>query len=562
VYRLVAQLLAATVVSLVVIATAAATPDAGDAAKPQGAGIASNPYGWLDGVDGNGVASGWTCDPDDFSQPLHVHFYVDGPAGTGSYIGQTYADLTREPAVGDACGGWRNHGYGWRLPGWLWDGQWHRLYAHAISIGPGGNELLQGSGLWFRLGGTSPIGWVEALDGDGVAHGWTCDPDDPSQPLHVHFYVDGSFVGQVYANLTREPAVGDACGGWRNHGYNFILPESVRDSQARTLSVWAINVGPGDHRQLNGSPRGFVLDPSLEIESFQWGDWGIEAVPSSAVGAGPAAEAEAGASAEPEAEGSQQVEARPADEAETGASREAEAEGSEEVEPDPADEAETGASAEAEATGSQQLEAGEAREGEAGAAAETEAEGSLGLEAGAAEEADSGAPAGAEAEGPPEAEADPAVETEPGASSEVPAEPSPEAESGTSESPAPGESPGVSSTRCEWHNFDANWKQTRLYTVLRYRGYFRICYIPNDRIVSVTNMWGDASWVCGWCGWNWLGNASGYPTHQNFGSHAVLRYRGTVQFCPPHFWCIGTRQPWVNITFYPNGTKRQVIGVV
>jgi hypothetical protein len=416
--------------------------------------------------------------------------------------------------------------------------------------------------MWFRLGGSTPLGWLDVIDEDGVVHGWTCDPDDFSRPLYVHFYVDGSFVGDVYADQTREPVVGDVCGGWRNHGYKFILPESVRDSEWRSVSAWAINLGPGPNPQLNGSPSGFRLDPSLETESFEWGEWGVEAVPSSAVDAGPAEGAETGAPAEAAVEGSQGVDPAQAGEAEADASAGTEAQGSEDVEAGQAGEAEAGASAEAEAVGPHEVEADPVEAPEMDSSPEAEAESSQEVEAGLADEPETNPSAEAGADGSQEVEADPAEEGEADASEEIPARPSSEAASGTSESPAPSESPGVSSARCEWHNFDANWKQTRLYAVLRYRGYFRICYIPNDRIVSVTNMWGDASWVCGWCGWNWLGNTSGYPTHQNFGSHAVLRYRGTVQFCPPHFWCIGTRQPWVNITFYPNGTKRQVIGVV
>jgi hypothetical protein len=89
---------------------------------------------------------GWTCDPYNY-QTLSVHFYANGPSGAGgTYIGQTVANLTREPAVGALCGGYSAHGFRFITPNGLKDGLPHSIYAYAINLNPYGvNPLLGGS---------------------------------------------------------------------------------------------------------------------------------------------------------------------------------------------------------------------------------------------------------------------------------------------------------------------------------------------------------------------------------------------------------------------------------
>ncbi len=105
-----------------------------------------NPTGYHDSADCS-VSTGWTCDQNDYSQSLSVHFYADGPAGGGGvYVGQTLANLQRETAVGNLCGGNPNHGFSFTIPDSLKDGKTHLLYGHSINIGPSGsNPLLSGT---------------------------------------------------------------------------------------------------------------------------------------------------------------------------------------------------------------------------------------------------------------------------------------------------------------------------------------------------------------------------------------------------------------------------------
>jgi hypothetical protein len=86
---------------------------------------------------------GWACDGDNYSQPLDVHFYVDGPAdGRLKPIAIVSAGIKREQAVANRCGGKAIHGFYYALPEALRDGKQHTIYAYGISAPAGTNPLL------------------------------------------------------------------------------------------------------------------------------------------------------------------------------------------------------------------------------------------------------------------------------------------------------------------------------------------------------------------------------------------------------------------------------------
>lgn len=105
-----------------------------------------SPIGWLDSVNTtNGNASGWSFDPDNSSASNTVHFYIDGPAGSGTYIGQAAADLPR-PDINAAYSISGNHGFEFTIPTQYLDGTQHTIYAYGIDIAGGDpNSHLQGS---------------------------------------------------------------------------------------------------------------------------------------------------------------------------------------------------------------------------------------------------------------------------------------------------------------------------------------------------------------------------------------------------------------------------------
>ncbi|WP_153064973.1 RHS repeat domain-containing protein [Xanthomonas arboricola] len=58
--------------------------------------------GGIDGIT-SAVISGWACSTN-LTQPVDVHFYLDGPGGTGSFIGAKTANLPSEAGVAAECG--------------------------------------------------------------------------------------------------------------------------------------------------------------------------------------------------------------------------------------------------------------------------------------------------------------------------------------------------------------------------------------------------------------------------------------------------------------------------
>lgn len=101
----------------------------------------TTPVGWIDSVnivDSKLQITGWAVDPDDQDTGIDVHFYVDGPAGSGTGLGIITANIPRVlPYRG-------NHHYIWtgEIPERLKDGKYHKVYAHGIDITGDTNALL------------------------------------------------------------------------------------------------------------------------------------------------------------------------------------------------------------------------------------------------------------------------------------------------------------------------------------------------------------------------------------------------------------------------------------
>mgnify|MGYP001610057708 CR=1 FL=1 len=122
--------------SLIIIAALSAM------AIPASAG--SKPIGHLDGIDiASGKAWGWAIDADAPTKNIAIHFYANGPAGSGLLIGSTVANLSR-PDVNKVTGYKGNHGFAWQLPERYKSG-YHKIYAYAIDTNGDGNPLLVGA---------------------------------------------------------------------------------------------------------------------------------------------------------------------------------------------------------------------------------------------------------------------------------------------------------------------------------------------------------------------------------------------------------------------------------
>jgi RHS repeat-associated protein len=113
--------------------------------------VISDPVGWFDQIDFNGNATGWACDADNFGAALQVNFFVDGPAGSGTFAGSTIANIQREQGVADNCGGNPHHGFSFSIPAQFRTGNSRLLYAYGINIGAGDHKNLGNSPRSFTL---------------------------------------------------------------------------------------------------------------------------------------------------------------------------------------------------------------------------------------------------------------------------------------------------------------------------------------------------------------------------------------------------------------------------
>ncbi len=105
-----------------------------------------------------------------------------------------------------------------------------------------------------------PVGWLDSADCD-VVKGWTCDANDYGAQLDVHLYEGGGYpigtsLGVVKADVYRADLLG-VCGGNGYHGFNFVVPDLLKDGKSHEIYAYAINVPRKDNGNplLNGAPR-------------------------------------------------------------------------------------------------------------------------------------------------------------------------------------------------------------------------------------------------------------------------------------------------------------------
>ena len=119
----------------------------------------------------------------------------------------------------------------------------------------------------------SPIGSLDTVRDDGVATGWTLDPNDQDTSGQVHFYIDGTagtnFAGSATANIPRGD-VNQTTGYRGNHGFEFNIPERFKDGRPHTLYAYGLDLTYGEPAKLlTGSPKTFTLTPVVQSVTFQ-----------------------------------------------------------------------------------------------------------------------------------------------------------------------------------------------------------------------------------------------------------------------------------------------------
>jgi hypothetical protein len=127
-----------------------------------------------------------------------------------------------------------------------------QVCVYAINNDAGGNTQLGCRFLRPAAATVSMAAPYGAFDGASAANGrvsvsgWAIDPDTASTPIAVHVYVGGT----GYA-FTADGQRGDVAAVYTaagpNHGYSVSVPVT---GGARSVCVYAINSGPGDHTLL------------------------------------------------------------------------------------------------------------------------------------------------------------------------------------------------------------------------------------------------------------------------------------------------------------------------
>lgn len=203
--------------------------------------------GRLDDVQADGVARGWTFHSGLgwTSTSLGVHFYVDGPAGSGKWAGSSTANVTRGD-VNNAYNISGDHGFAYRIPNAFRDDAGHTLYGYGIDpSGPQRNVLLDNR-VDFKLPNVN--GHIDSVaKANGRVLGWAYAAQSPAQSIMVHAYIDGpwkggggTFAGIRTAQIPR-PDVNSNLGIGGDHGFDFTLPSTYRDGKKHVLYVYGID---------------------------------------------------------------------------------------------------------------------------------------------------------------------------------------------------------------------------------------------------------------------------------------------------------------------------------
>jgi len=112
-----------------------------------------SPIGWLDSADCD-LFQGWAGDSDNPDESVGVQLYADGPMGTGTFLGGTIANLSKEAIVCQMLGGTNceaclvdqpqcKHTFSFNTPESLKDGNTHKIYLYGINLqGTGGEDVL------------------------------------------------------------------------------------------------------------------------------------------------------------------------------------------------------------------------------------------------------------------------------------------------------------------------------------------------------------------------------------------------------------------------------------
>jgi hypothetical protein len=239
-----------------------------------------NPFGIIDNVaPGSGKVQGWAFDPSDPNANIQVHLYYDAPAGQGGdgpyvttanlprpdvnlfYSGSNTYGLAGNTYPPDTYSLPGDHGWASQIPAKFLDGAAHKVYAYAINIGPGQNQLISSVPSPYVFTLADPLGVVDSISPNtAVVNGWAFDRNVTAQSIDVHLYVDGEIIGVTNANIARQD-VNDYYGITGNHGYTYRIPAKFLDGNIHTLTAYAIDAQDPNKNSNIGSQKFQIKDP-------------------------------------------------------------------------------------------------------------------------------------------------------------------------------------------------------------------------------------------------------------------------------------------------------------
>ncbi len=215
--------------------------------------------GHFEEISSTGFVSGWAFDTASPSVSTEVHYYIDGPTGSGAFGASAPANLPRPDvnAAFDKVEG--NHGFSFPVPAYFRDGQDHTLYVYGIDVQGLNNPLLAGSPRTFNLPGA--FGKLDGISNDGTVTGWALDLDSPSTSITVSYSIDGNpaSVTSVVANLYRADVKSTYPMASGANGFSFRIPELYVDGQDHTLRVFALDQQGRHSPLLVNAPKTFRL---------------------------------------------------------------------------------------------------------------------------------------------------------------------------------------------------------------------------------------------------------------------------------------------------------------
>jgi Zn-dependent metalloprotease len=217
-----------------------------------GDGIVSH----VESISANGGIEGWAFDKHSPSASIALHYYIDGPTGSGAplYTGSTPLYRGDVNAAYSISG---NHGFALSIPAQYYNGAPHTVYFYGIDEEEFFNPLLTEQ--TFTFAGAE--GHVEAVG--STVSGWALDVNSKATSIGVHYYIGGPAGSgapgfATTANLYRSD-VNSVFGATGNHGFSFTIPSQFHDGYSHSLYVYAIDAQGLHNPLLDGKAYYFTL---------------------------------------------------------------------------------------------------------------------------------------------------------------------------------------------------------------------------------------------------------------------------------------------------------------